>query len=272
MLQRLNKQATYVGTSKTIDKRRPLVNYLEKLGGELGVGKLPEATDAAGNIKYGLAKPQQNPDFKGRYSDFDMQCQPSVCAKVKDQITRSGKFKIVENGATFDIVAVSKGDNDMVKITFNTYDPSGNSVPLKQQVANPETYTYVQITNQDGKLPDDNNLALQGLKAKDHFQKGKLTNNLEINCFTHSCDEKFNTSTKTAHKLIMDAPDFVKQDDITAAIEKHDLRHAPIELRDSNGDVIRDASGKPKMGPPGKLLTAKEYAVSYTHLTLPTSG
>ena len=259
MLQRLNKQATYVGTSKTIDKRRPLVNYLEKLGGELGVGKLPEATDAAGNIKYGLAKPQQNPDFKGRYSDFDMQCQPSVCAKVKDQITRSGKFKIVENGATFDIVAVSKGDNDMVKITFNTYDPSGNSVPLKQQVANPETYTYVQITNQDGKLPDDNNLALQGLKAKDHFQKGKLTNNLEINCFTHSCDEKFNTSTKTAHKLIMDAPDFVKQDDITAAIEKHDLRHAPIELRDSNGDVIRDASGKPKMGPPGKLLTAKEY-------------
>ena len=50
MLQRLNKQATYVGTSKTIDKRRPLVNYLEKLGGELGVGKLPEATDAAGNI------------------------------------------------------------------------------------------------------------------------------------------------------------------------------------------------------------------------------
>ena len=57
----------------------------------------------------------------------------------------------------------------------------------------------------------------------------------------------------------MDAPDFVKQDDITAAIEKHDLRHAPIELRDSNGDVIRDASGKPKMGPPGKLLTAKEY-------------
>ncbi len=32
MLQRLNKQATYVGTSKTIDKRRPLVNYLEKLG------------------------------------------------------------------------------------------------------------------------------------------------------------------------------------------------------------------------------------------------
>ena len=37
------------------------------------------------------------------------------------------------------------------------------------------------------------------------------------------------------------------------------MRHAPIELRDSNGDVIRDASGKPKMGPPGKLLTAKEY-------------
>ena len=34
----------------------------------------------------------------------------------------------------------------------------------------------------------------------------------------------------------MDAPDFVKDEaDITTAIEKHDLRHAPIELRDSNG-------------------------------------
>lgn len=259
MLQRLNNRATYVGTSKTIDKRRPLVNYLEKLGGEMGVGKLPEATDAAGNIKYGLVKPQQNPDFKGRYSDFDMQCQPSVCAKIKDQLISSGKFKIIDNGATFDIVAVPQGDNDMVKITFNTYDPSGDSVSLEQKIKNPETYTYVQITNQDGKLPDGNDLALQGLKAKDHFQKGKLTNNLEINCFTHSCDEKFNTSTKTAHKLIMDAPDFVDQYDIAAAIEKHDLRHAPIELRDSNGDVIRDANGKPKMGPPGELLTAKEF-------------
>ena len=43
-------QLSFIGTSKTIDKRRPL---------------LPEATDAAGNIKYGLVKPQQNPDFKG---------------------------------------------------------------------------------------------------------------------------------------------------------------------------------------------------------------
>ena len=259
MLQRLNKRSTFIGTSKTIDKRRPLINYLEKLGGEMGVGKLPEATDAAGNIKYGLVKPQQNPDFKGRYSDFDMQCQPSVCAKVKDELTRSGKFKIIDNGATFDIVAVPQGGNDMVKITFNAFDPSGDSVSLEQKIKNPETYTYVQITNQDGKLPDGNNKALQGLKAKDHFQKGKLTNNLEINCFSHSCDEKFNTSTKTAHKLIMDAPDFVNEADITTAIEKHDLRHAPIELRDSNGDVIRDANGKPKMVPPGELLTAKEF-------------
>ena len=57
----------------------------------------------------------------------------------------------------------------------------------------------------------------------------------------------------------MDAPGFVDEYDITAAIEKHNLRHAPIELRDSNGDVIRDANGKPKMGPPGELLTAKEF-------------
>ena len=73
----------------------------------------------------------------------------------------------------------------MVKITFNAFDPSGDSVSLEQKIKNPETYTYVQITNQDGKSASTaSNATAQRLKAKDHFQKAKLTNNWKFNCFS----------------------------------------------------------------------------------------
>ena len=50
-----------------------------------------------------------------------------------------------------------------------------------------------------------------------------LKNN-DLICFSHACDEAFNTSTKTAHKLIKDAPSFVDDYDIQEIIDSVGLK------------------------------------------------
>ena len=58
----------------------------------------------------------------------------------------------------------------------------------------------------------------EALKAKEHAFKGGAKNNNDLICFSHACDEAFNTSTKTAHKLIKDAPSFVNENDIQKSL------------------------------------------------------
>jgi hypothetical protein len=212
LLESLNKRAKIVGTGRTISHRQPFVEYLQSLGGELGEGKLPLNPD--GTI---------NENFKGRYSDYDLQCKPVTCDKIKAELLASGKFELRENNkGTFDIVAKNGTQNDMVKITFNVDDPDGKIISRKDKINNVETYTAVQIKQKFGDY-QGNQAIEEALKAKEHAFKGGALNNKELLCFSHVCDEAFNTSTKTAYKLIKDAPSFVNDDDIQAIINKSGL-------------------------------------------------
>lgn len=212
LLESLNKRAKIVGTGRTISHRQPFVEYLQSLGGELGEGKLPLNPD--GTI---------NENFKGRYSDYDLQCKPVTCDKIQAELLASGKFELRENNkGTFDIVAKNGTQNDMVKITFNVDDPDGKIISRKDKINNVETYTAVQIKQKFGDY-QGNQAIEEALKAKEHAFKGGALNNKELLCFSHVCDEAFNTSTKTAYKLIKDAPSFVNDDDIQAIINKSGL-------------------------------------------------
>ena len=106
----------------------------------MGEGKLPLNRD--GSI---------NENFKGRFSDYDLQCKPINCKKIQARLLASGKFELREtNPGTFDIVAKSGGNNDMVKITFNVDDPDGKKVTRSEKINNVETYTAVQIKQKYG--------------------------------------------------------------------------------------------------------------------------
>ena len=83
----------------------------------------------------------------------------------------------------------------MVKITFNVDDPDGIKVTRSEKVNNVETYTAVQIKQQYGDYQGDKSYE-EALKAKEHAFKGGAKNNNDLICFSHACDEAFNTSTK----------------------------------------------------------------------------
>ena len=129
--------------------------------------------------------------------------------KIRSNLLASGKFELREtNTGTFDIVAKSGTKNDMVKITFNIDDADGKIVTRSEKINNVETYTAVQIKQKYGDYLGNKSVE-EALKAKEHAFKGGAKNNNDLTCFSHACDEAFNTSTKTAHKLIKDAPSFV---------------------------------------------------------------
>ena len=213
LLKRLHQRAKISGTGRTLQTRQHFVEYLQSLGGEMGEGKLPLNSD--GSI---------NENFKGRFSDYDLQCKPVNCEKIQKRLLASGKFELREtNPGTFDIVAKSGGKNDMVKITFNVDDPDGKKVTRSEKINNVETYTAVQIKQQYGDYQGNKSYE-EALKAKEHAFKGGAKNNNDLICFSHACDEAFNTSTKTAHKLIKDAPSFVDDYDIQQIIDDAGLK------------------------------------------------
>lgn len=238
LLERLHQRAKISGTGRTLQTRQHFVEYLQSLGGEMGEGKLPLNRD--GSI---------NENFKGRFSDYDLQCKPVNCEKIQARLLASGKFELREtNPGTFDIVAKSGGKDDMVKITFNVDDPDGIKVTRSEKVNNVETYTAVQIKQQYGDYQGDKSYE-EALKAKEHAFKGGAKNNNDLICFSHACDEAFNTSTKTAHKLIKDAPSFVNENDIQKIIDETGLKKddgSPLSSKEYKKLLEDSYSGKLK--------------------------
>ena len=236
LLKKLNERAKIVGTGRTIKMRQPLVDYLQTLGGELGAGKLPLNRD--GSV---------NEDFKGRNSDYDLKCKPSACQKIQDDLIKSGKFKIRQTAnGTFDIVANNGSGEDMIKITFNVDDPDLEVVSRSDSVGNKERYTAIQLEEKYGKYQGNKSID-QALKAKDHAFKGDLLSHDELMCFSNACDEAFNTSTKTARKLIKDAPNFINDADIEKIIERNGLRRddgAPMKAEEYKRMLEQSYSGK----------------------------
>ena len=190
-----------------------------------------------------------NENFKGRYSDYDLQCKPKACDKIKENLIASGKFKAVPtNNGTFDIVAISGSKNDMIKITFNVDDPDGKIVTRAEKINNVETYTAVQLKQKYGDYQGNKSIE-EALKAKEHAFKGGAKNNSDLTCFSHICDEAFNTSTKTAHKLIKDAPSFVNNADIQEIIDSVGLKKndgTPISSKEFKQLLEQSYAGKKK--------------------------
>ena len=81
MLKKLHQRAKISGTGRTLQTRQHFVEYLQSLGGEMGEGKLPLNRD--GSI---------NENFKGRFSDYDLQCKPVNCKKIQARLLASGKL------------------------------------------------------------------------------------------------------------------------------------------------------------------------------------
>ena len=193
-------------------------------GAELSVGKRP-GIEVDGKIV-------PNDKFGGTISDYDFQCNtPAECVKLKSYAQANG-FEIRQSGGSFDIVCKPSicGPNDMVKMTVNE---TKSNASLSERVNNKETYLHVQKPY-EGLNSDKTG---QGLKVLEHSLKGGTPLNSEQLTFSHKADEAFNTSTKTAHKMLQDAPEFINDNVMEESIKKHDLRNA-----DS-----------------GKLLTATEY-------------
>ena len=238
LLERLYQRAKISGTGRTIQYRQPFIKYLQSLGGEMGEGKLPLNPDGS-----------TNENFKGRYSDYDLQCKPKACDKIKENLIASGKFKAVPtNNGTFDIVAISGSKNDMIKITFNVDDPDGKIVTRAEKINNVETYTAVQLKQKYGDYQGNKSIE-EALKAKEHAFKGGAKNNSDLTCFSHICDEAFNTSTKTAHKLIKDAPSFVNNADIQEIIDSVGLKKndgSPISSKEFKQLLEQSYAGKKK--------------------------
>ena len=238
MLEKLHQRAKISGTGRTLQTRQHFVEYLQSLGGEMGEGKLPLNRD--GSI---------NENFKGRFSDYDLQCKPVNCNKIQARLLASGKFELREtNPGTFDIVAKSGGNNDMIKITFNVDDPDGKKVTRSEKINNVETYTAVQIKQKYGDYQGNKSYE-EALKAKEHAFKGGAKKNNDLICFSHACDEAFNTSTKTAHKLIKDAPSFVDDYDIQQIIDDAGLKKddgSPISSKEYKKLLEDSYSGKLK--------------------------
>ena len=224
LLIELESKYKTAGTITTLTAREPFVQRLIQNGAELSVGKRP-GIEVDGKIV-------PNDKFGGTISDYDFQCNtPAECVKLKSYAQANG-FEIRQSGGSFDIVCKPSicGPNDMVKMTVNE---TKSNASLSERVNNKETYLHVQKPY-EGLNSDKTG---QGLKVLEHSLKGGTPLNSEQLTFSHKADEAFNTSTKTAHKMLQDAPEFINDNVMEESIKKHDLRNA-----DS-----------------GKLLTATEY-------------
>ena len=204
-LEASNKRA---GTIATLAGREPWVKKLEENGAYRSAGKQP-LIEVNG-------KRVINDQYGGTLSDFDLECKPN-CTKTKSYAIANG-FEIIQRPASFDIVCRSKscGDNDMLKITVN--EPGANT---RAKVGDKETYIHVQDEHK-GTFSDKTN---QGLKVYEHSFKGGTPKNSELLVYSHKADEAFNTSTKTAHKILQDAPEFIDDKVIEESIKKNNLRN-----------------------------------------------
>ena len=215
LLAELEASNKWAGTIATLAGREPWVKKLEENGAIRSAGKQP-LIEVNGKLVI-------NDQFGGTMSDYDFGCEPT-CAKVKAYAIANG-FEIVQRGASFDIVCKSKscGDNDMIKVTFNE---SGSSTRAK--VGDKETYIHVQDAYK-GTFSDKTN---QALKVYEHGFKGGTPENSELLDYSHKADEAFNTSTKTAHKILQDAPEFIDDKVIEESIKRNNLRNS------SNNELI----------------------------------
>ena len=212
-LEDSNKRA---GTIATLTGREPFIRKITENGGAFrSEGKKPFIVVDGKRVI--------NDQFGGTLSDYDLGCEPN-CTKTKSYAIANG-FEIIQRPASFDIVCKSKscGDNDMLKITVN--EPGAST---RAKVGDKETYIHVQDEHK-GTFSDKTN---QGLKVYEHAFKGGTPQNSDQLEYTHKADETFNTSTKTAHKILQDAPEFIDDKVIEESIKKNNLRNR------SNNELI----------------------------------
>ena len=210
-------EATYkrAGTIETLAGREPWVKKLIENGAYRSAGKQP-VIEVDG-------KRVINDQFGGTLSDYDFGCERE-CTKLKSYAIANG-FKIIQRAASFDIVCESKscGDYDMIKATVN--EPGAST---RAKAGDKETYIHVQDEHK-GTFSDKTN---QGLKVYEHSFKGGKPQNSDQLEYTHKADEIFNTSTKTAHKILQDAPEFIDDKVIEESIKTNNLRNS------SNNELI----------------------------------
>lgn len=213
LLKELESEYKNAGTITTLTAREPFVQRLIENGAELSVGKRP-GIEVDGKIV-------PNDKFGGTISDYDFQCNtPAECMKLKTYALDNG-LEIRQSGGSFDIVCKPSqcGPNDMVKMTVNEMKSNAS---LSQLVNNKETYLHVQKPY-EGVYSDKPS---QGLKVLEHSLKGGTPVNSEQLAYSHKADEAFNTSTKTAHKMLQDAPEFINDSFMEESIKKHNLRNS----------------------------------------------
>jgi len=207
-LQRLHVKNKLIGTAATIESRSPLVKKLAQNGGIISAGKQPTIEDVDGNTVL-------NPDYGGRSSDFDMSCATAAeCLDMKNYVRANGG-RIRQGRSSFDVVIPGSSDQDYTMITVNeTKGP-----PLKARISDKETYIHMQkdYTNMSSK-------SRQAIIAMEHAYKGGPPDNAFALDRGRSNDLAWNDTTKTAYKIMQDAPEFTDDKVIEESIKKHNLK------------------------------------------------